>query len=188
MDAAGSLAGRSKDSAGWMPMSNRGSVLGGWGSGEARCRLSSHHPARPCFANPQPHCARLNTFLTTDADQDSAEPLAGKFKAGRATLRGLPDGHSDPTGVNWCAKAWFIIRSRGIPMDRHELARTVRNTYSDAMKAHHTTEAAIRECGPSYWLPWCAVPRLWPASGVLGQADEGRCCPWWCAKGSTLAD
>ena len=127
-------------------MSNRGSVLGGWGSGEARCRLSSHHPARPCFANPQPHCARLNTFLTTDADQDFAEPLAGKFKAGRATLRGLPDGHSDSTGLNWCAKAWFIIRSRGIPMDRHELARTVRNTYSDAMKAHHTTEAAIREC------------------------------------------
>ena len=127
-------------------MSNRGSVLGGWGSGEARCRLSSHHPARPCFANPRPHCARLNTFLTTDADQDSAEPLAGKFKAGRATLRGLPDGHSDSTGVNWCAKAWFIIRSRGIPMDRHELARAVRNTYSHAMKAHHSTEEAISRC------------------------------------------
>ena len=31
-------------------------------------------------------------------------------------------------------------------MDRHELALAVRNTYSDAMKAHHTTEAAIRRC------------------------------------------
>ena len=31
-------------------------------------------------------------------------------------------------------------------MDRHELARAVRNTYSHAMKAHHSTEEAISRC------------------------------------------
>jgi hypothetical protein len=31
-------------------------------------------------------------------------------------------------------------------MDRYELTRAVRNTYSHAMKAHHSTEAAISEC------------------------------------------
>jgi hypothetical protein len=31
-------------------------------------------------------------------------------------------------------------------MDLHELVLAVRNTYSDAMKGNHTTEAAIRRC------------------------------------------
>jgi hypothetical protein len=40
-----------------------GSVLGGWGSGEARRLILPTHSAYPCFANPQPLCARINTFL-----------------------------------------------------------------------------------------------------------------------------
>jgi hypothetical protein len=43
-----------QDSAGWMLMSYGGSVLGGWGSGEARRLILPTHSAHPCFANPQP--------------------------------------------------------------------------------------------------------------------------------------
>ena len=104
MDAAGSLAGRSKDSTGWMPMANRGSVLAGWGSGEAR-RLLLTDPlgAPPSFVSPiLSRVARINAFLAVSNQRDHLALRLGVTLGQRWASRRVSGGsRGDPWWLNF---------------------------------------------------------------------------------------
>ena len=86
-------------------MANRGSVLGGWGSGEARRSLLTDPLGAPplvCLANPQPRCARINAFLAVSNQRDHLALRLGVTLGQRWASRRVSGGsRGDPWWLNF---------------------------------------------------------------------------------------